>query len=209
MNLPDDMLPAKAIVFGRESVRSLYQARTRYGNAPHDEMWNGTLVLYEPPDNEHQAIRAGLAFAFNEVVDDVVLIGANVADREAEWLTDFRCPDVVVCLATNSATDCDTHWVGGPDLAVEVVSPGEDARLKLAFYAKVNTRELLVVDRYPWKLELYQLQGTSLVSVGASDVAGGAVLTSCALPLTFQLQAGAARPVIHVAHTTDGRTWTA
>ena len=177
-----------------------------------DEMWDGVLVTPPMPNNEHQDVANGLVYACTSVVDRSggrVHPGANVSDRDAGWISNYREPDVVVYLPTNPAQDCNTHWVGGPDLAVEVVSPGEDARLKLDFYAKVETRELLIVDRNPWRLELYQLQGGKLVSVGTSDVASGAVLTSCALPLTFQLQPGTARPVIHIAHTTDGRTWTA
>lgn len=187
----------------------------RSAQAPNarDEVWDGVLVMPPMPNNEHQDLVNDLAFAFRSVINrtggDRVQPGANVSDRDSGWTSNYREPDVVVYLTTNPATDCVTHWVGGPDLAVEVVSPGEDARLKLDFYAKVGTRELLVVDRDPWKLELYQLQGGKLVSVGTSDVAGGAILASCALPLTFRLQAGAARPVIHIAHTTDGRTWTA
>lgn len=187
----------------------------RSSQAPNarDEMWDGMLVMPPMPNNEHQDIVIDLAFVFKSVVSrtagDRVHPGANVSDRDAGWRSNYREPDVVVYLATNPAADCATHWFGGPDLAVEVVSPGEDARLKLDFYAKVSTRELLVVDRDPWLLELYQLQGGKLISVGTSDAASGAILASCALPLTFRLQAGVNRPLIHIAHMTDGRTWTA
>lgn len=178
-----------------------------------DEVWEGVLVVPPLANNEHQTVVMNLCYAFTSVVDrgsgDCVLPGANVSDRDAGWTTNYREPDVVVYLATNPAKNSNTHWVGGPDLAVEVVSPGEDARLKLDFYAKVGTREVLIVDRDPWKLELYQLQGTLLVSVGTSDVASGAVLTSCALPLTFQLQPGTLRPTIQIAHTSGTQTWTA
>lgn len=178
-----------------------------------DEVWEGVLVVPALPNFEHQILVVDLALAFTAVIDrtvgDLALTGANVSDRDADWTSNYREPDVLVILHTNPAKISDTHMVGGPDVAVEIASPGEDARLKLDFYAKVGTRELLVVDRYPWKLELYQLQGGKLVSVGTSDAAGGAILASCALPLTFRMQAGATRPVIHIAHTTDGRTWTA
>jgi Uma2 family endonuclease len=209
VNLPDSALPARALILDRELVRSFYHARTRHGNAPHDEVWAGTLVLYAPPENEHQILRTALTLALHEATGATVLPGANVSGAEVDWLSDFRCPDVVVYLPSNPARDADTHWVGGPDLAVEVVSPGEDPRLKFDFYAKVGTREVLIVDRSPWALELYQLQGGKMVLVGMSDAATSAILTSLALPLTFQLRPGSARPVIHIAHTAPGQTWTA
>lgn len=41
-------------------------------------------------------------------------------------------------LAGSKAKDSGTHWVGGPDILVEITSPGEDPRQKLDFYAKVK-----------------------------------------------------------------------
>ena len=98
---------------------------------------------------------------------------------------------------------------GGPDLAVEIVSPGEDPHEKLDFYARINTRELLIVDRNPWSLELYQLHSGQLQLAGRCDAAMPAVLASGVLPLTFQLQPGTGRPRIAVTHTATGQTWTA
>ena len=213
MKLTDDELPARALVLDRDLIRIAYAARTRHGNAPHDEVWDGMLVLNPLPNNEHRRLVMAFCEAFTGCTDrqkgDYLFPGCNVSDRDAAWKENYRCPDVVVYLATNPATDSDTHWVGGPDLAVEVTSPGEDPRLKLDFYAKVNTRELLIVDRDPWAVEMYQLQGGKLVLAGTSDLATGAVLASAALPLTFQLRPGTPRPTILVTHTATVQTWTA
>jgi Uma2 family endonuclease len=178
-----------------------------------DEVWEGVVVVPPQANNEHRRIVSRITSAFSSAIDwdagDQVLPGANVSDRDADWVTNYRDPDVVVYLATNPAKDRVTHWVGGPDLAVEVVSPGEDPRLKFDFYAKVATREVLFVDRDPWLLELYQLQGGKMVLMGTSEATTSAALASAALPLTFQLQPGTPRPVIHIAHTPTGQTWTA
>ncbi len=177
-----------------------------------DEVWDGVLVVPPLANNEHQRIVMDLAYAFASVVNrgtDVVLPGCNVSDRETDWRFNYRDPDIAVYLSGNPARDCGTHWCGGPDLLVEVVSPGEDPRQKLDFYAKVNTREVLVVDRDPWALELYQLQAGKMVLVGRSDAADPAELGSAVLPLTFGLQSGTARPVVVVTHTATGQTWTA
>ena len=92
---------------------------------------------------------------------------------------------------------------------MEITSPGEDPRLKLDFYAKVKTREVLIVDRDPWAVELYQLQGGKLVSAGKSDAATLAVLASGVLPVNFRVQPGKDRPTILVTHKSTGQTWTA
>lgn len=184
----------------------------QYPNA-RDEVWDGVLVMPPLPNIEHQIMATDLALAFIAAIDravgDVALVGANVSDRNAGWEKNYREPDVLVVLHTNTAKNCVTHWVGGPDLAVEITSPGEDPRLKLDFYAKVKTREVLIVDRNPWAIELYQLKRGKLVSAGVSDLAKSSVLTSGALPVTFQLQAGTPRPTILISHTATKQTWSA
>ncbi|HEV3440012.1 MAG TPA: Uma2 family endonuclease [Gemmata sp.] len=177
----------------------------------YDEVWEGVLVVAPLPNNDHQVIVSKLNSAFSNVIDwdqgSQVVPGTNVSDRDAEWLSNYREPDIAVYLATNPAKNSGTHWVGGPDLAVEIVSPGEDPHDKLDFYAKVNTREVLIVDRSPWMLELYQLQGGKLILAGKSEVANAAVLASGVLPIAFQLQAGTPRPTILLTHSGTKQTW--
>ncbi|HSQ56919.1 MAG TPA: Uma2 family endonuclease [Gemmata sp.] len=201
------------MILDPEMERNIRLARDCSDTNRRDEVWEGVLVVPAVPNNEHQIMVMDLCYAFSFVINrsggDHVMPGANVSDRDADWKENYRCPDAVVYLATNKAKNSDTHWVGGPDLAVEIVSRGEDPRQKLDFYAKINTREVLIVDRYPWVVELYQLQNGKLELAGKSDAANTAVLKCIALPLTFQLQPGTPRPVIRVAHTASGQTWTA
>ena len=75
---------------------------------------------------------------------------ATSAIARTSWKKNYRCPDVAVFLPGNPAEDRGTHWLGGPDFAVEVLSPDDRSRKKLDFYAKVGVRELLLVDRKPW-----------------------------------------------------------
>jgi Uma2 family endonuclease len=194
-------------------AREYRERRERLGLDKYDEVWDGVLVVPALPNTEHQRLVQLLSIPFSAVIDwdrgDAVMPGANVSDRGSDWKENYRCPDVVVVLAGGRARDCGTHWRGGPDLVVEIASPGEDPRQKNDFYAKVKTRELLAIDRDPWGLELYQLRRGRLVSAGRSDVSNPAVLASGVLPLTFQLRAGALRPAIVMTHTGTGQTWTA
>jgi len=192
-----------------EQIRT--RRRTESPNA-RDEVWDGVLVMPPLPNIEHQIMVTDLALAFASVIDraagDLALAGANVSDREKDWENNYREPDVLVVLHTNPAKNRGTHWVGGPDLAVEIVSPGEDPRQKLDFYAKVKTREVLVIDRDPWAVELYRLRRGKMALVGKSDVANPATLASAALPLTFRLRPAKPRPAVVVAHADDKRAWT-
>jgi Uma2 family endonuclease len=201
------------LIFDPTMEQAIRTARDNSDVGRHDEVWEGVLVVPAQANNEHQRIVAKLTAAFSNVIDwdagDQALPGCNVTDRDKDWTHNFRDPDVAVYLSTNPAKDCDTHWVGGPDLAVEIVSPGEDPRQKLDFYAKVKTREVLVIDRDPWAVELYRLRRGKMALVGKSDAADPAVLASTALPLTFRLRPGKPRPTVLVAHTDGKQTWTA
>ena len=171
------------------------------------EVWEGVTVMSPAANNEHQNLVNALGSVFWTVVESkglgLIHQGVNLSDRTPNWLGNYRNPDVAVYLDGNPAVDHGTHYVGGPDFAVEVVSPGETPSAKFAFYAAVGTRELLVVNRKPWKLELYALTDGKLRLVGSSP----AVVTSAALGLTFQLVEGTPRPRIAVTHPATGGAW--
>jgi Uma2 family endonuclease len=178
-----------------------------------NEVWDGVLVMPTMPNDEHQAIQNRIQCAFTSLFetddDGKVRGGVNVTDRHPDWKENFRGPDVVVYLPGNPAINYETHWLGGPDFLVEIISPGDMAWDKLEFYAEVKTREVLIVDRAPWRLELYRLADGVLEPVGTSDVANSAVLESRVLPFTFQLVEGSRRPLIRMVHTGTGQVWTA
>src|SRR4051812_16753222 len=137
-----------------------------------DEVWEGTYVMAPLPNDEHQDLQSELVTVLKLSVGwpglGDVRGGVNVSDREIDWTQNFRCPDVVVFLKGTKAQNRDTFWLGGPDFAVEIVSPNDASRDKLAFYASVGVRELLIVDRDPWQLELFRLDGDALRVVGRS-----------------------------------------
>ena len=171
------------------------------------EVWEGVTVMSPAANNDHQNLVNSLGGVFWLVIESAgrgrVLQGVNLSDRTPNWLENYRNPDVAAYLNGNPAADHGTHYVGGPDFAVEVVSPGETPSAKFAFYAAVGTRELLVVHRDPWKLEFYALDAGQLKLTASSP----GVCTSAALGLTFQLAPGTPRPRIAVTHPATGGAW--
>jgi Uma2 family endonuclease len=176
-------------------------------------VWEGTYVMAPLPNDEHQAVQTSLATIFQIVIEwpgaGLVRAGVNVSDREEGWEHNYRCPDVVVFMKGTSARNCDTHWVGGPDFAVEVRSPGDRTPEKLPFYASVSVRELLVVERRPWLLELYRLANGELAPVGRCAAGDAEALNSEVLPLSFRLIPASPRPAIEVEHRETGQRWSA
>ena len=194
-------------------AESFILERQRLGHVRHDEVWDGVYVVSPEPNNEHQRILALMVHCFVEAVhrEDLgsVSAGGNVSDRAESWTENFRCPDLAVYLHGGTAEDRDTHWFGGPDFAVEIVSKGDRSREKLDFYASVGTRELLLIDRYPWAVELYRLEGGKLTLVGRSTLADPRSLESRVLPVSFRLVEGPARPLVAMVHADGERSWSA
>ena len=87
--------------------------------------------------------------------------------------------------------------------------PEYRSREKLDFYAKAGTRELLLLDRDPWSLELYRFDGGVPALVMRSDVEGGMTLETQVAPLLWRLVAGPDRPVVEVSKLDGSQMWTA
>jgi Uma2 family endonuclease len=191
--------------------RQLIAERRRAGHDRFDEVWEGVYVMNPLPNNEHQDLLGRLFNLLYAAVSEPglgrVMPGVNVSDREQGWKKNYRCPDVVVFCSSTKAVDRDAYWYGGPDFAVEIISPGDRSREKLDFYAKVGTRELLLVDRRPWALELYRLEGEKLVRVGKSTLAKRDWLASEVVPLKWRLVAGKTRPEIEAVHIASRKKW--
>jgi Uma2 family endonuclease len=189
----------------------IIEERRANGGDRFDEVWDGVYVMSPLANNEHQGLASGLTFAFHGVIAlpglGEVFAGVNVSDQEEDWTRNYRCPDVAVYLNGTTARDRGTHWLGGPDFAVEVASKGDRSREKLDFYAKVNTRELLLIDRDPWALELYRLAGGVLSLVGMSRPGEAEPIRSEVLPLGSRLAAAEPRPRVEVLRRDGGEPW--
>ena len=176
-----------------------------------DEVWEGIYIMTPVPNLEHQDIATGLSTIFRVVIQwaglGVVYQEVNVSDRERGWEQNYRVPDVAVVLNDTRARFCDTHLCGGPDFLIEIISPDDRSREKLKFYAKIGVRELMIVDREPWSLELYRLDGNEMQLVGTSRLDEAALLSSDVVPVKFRLLSGDARPQIEVTHRDGVQRW--
>jgi Uma2 family endonuclease len=191
--------------------RKLLRRRKAWGQDHHDEVWNGVYVMSPLANNEHQRLVARLyyvlqeAFGFDSPVE--ARTGVNVSDRNEGWEKNFRVPDVVVRLPGGVAQDRGEYWLGGPDFVIEVASRGDRSRKKRPFYAKIGVREMMVVDRDPWAVELYRLAAGELKLAGKSTLEDSQSVASEVVPLSFRLVADENTPRIEVVHRQDGRRW--
>ena len=192
-------------------VTRLRAERQASGADRYDEVWDGVYFMAPLANPEHQRLALRLASTFEKALgernDTPIYAGVNVSDRDEGWEQNYRIPDVAVVLPGGRARDCGAHLCGGPDFIVEILSPGDRAHEKLPFYAAIGVREILLVDRQPWALELYRLDGGQLVFQGRSSGDHPATLDSTVLPVSFCLTAGEPRPVIEVRHHDGTHHW--
>jgi Uma2 family endonuclease len=121
----------------------LLEERRRLGVDRWDEMWEGVLHMVPPPAERHQSLgsrlvevlgplarRRGLKFAY-----EIGLFGAD---------DDYRVPDLVAYRpAQASARGLEV----AAELVVELVSPGDESREKLPWYAAQGVTEVVLIDR--------------------------------------------------------------
>ena len=208
--------------------RRLQSERAATGADRYDEVWEGTYMMAPMPNDRHQQIVSRLVSILEETMGwpghGEVRPGVNVSDRDDDWQQNYRVPDVAVFLKGGGAVNRGAFWKGGPDFVVEVISAGDSTREKMPFYGRVGVKELLVIDREPWRLELLRLDSGRLVHVANASLeeestAGetleegsvedrGDPLTSDVVPLTFRLRVGVAEtPRIEVTHAETARVW--
>jgi Uma2 family endonuclease len=203
--------PPQIVAFAASEFHTWLRHRKECGGDRRDEVWDGVYVVMPLPNNNHQELGWMLCSALHQAIGPPagarLFPGCNVSDNAADWTKNYRCPDIAVFLAGNPAADRETHWLGGPDFAVEIVSRYDRSREKLDFYAKVGVRELLFVDREPsWSLELYRRDGQEWHSVGTVTAESPESLASEVLAVSFRLIEDQPRPRIEVArHGTDRR----
>jgi Uma2 family endonuclease len=199
------------VLLSRDQLRRIIRQRKRSGAYRWDEVWNGVYVVSPDPDIQHQGFAGHLLYVLHMAIGHLAGIGIypsiNISDRDDHWRRNFRCPDAAVFLPGNPAENRGAYWFGGPDFLVEILSKGDRARRKLPFYARVGVREVLLVDRFPWSLELHRRIDDKLQPVGSSSLDDPEPLPSLVLPLSFRLVPGADRPSVEVTRSDDGARW--
>ena len=177
----------------------------------YEEVWDGVTYIMPEADIEHDDIAGFFYRVFFALFADAGLgrvhFRINVSDRDADWTDNYRVPDMTLYLADNPARARGTHYIGGPDFALEVGSPGDRSRDKLDFYARIGTREVMIIDRDPWRIELFQLRRGKLRSQGAVRLGDTKSLKSDITSLSFRLGRSRPRPKVKIVHTETGQEW--
>ena len=193
--------------------KEILKNRRDPGQDRKDEVRNGVYFMAPDPTNLHQTTVLELAWMLNHIAPagSHVQAGGNISDRKIDWKKNYRCPDVMVFLPGNKAVDLETHYLGGPDFLVEIVSPGDRSLKKLPFYAELGVKEVLLVDPGKSANSLNRRTGEGWVGAEIARLDDQSWLASGLLPVEFSFKSasGDKRPHVVVRHTLEGRIMSA
>jgi Uma2 family endonuclease len=189
----------------------LIEQRKAWGVDQHDEVWEGVYFMAPLANNDHQELVFEFVFALGAAISKtglgMVFPGVNLAATAEDWASDYRVPDVVVFLNETAAKNHNEFWTGAADFVIEITSPRDRTYEKISFYSRIGVRELLILNRQRWALELYRHEGGGLQEVSESTLESPEVLSSERLPLLFCLIPGELRPQVEVRHKTSAERW--
>jgi Uma2 family endonuclease len=136
--------------------------RRRTGADRWDEMWEGILHMAPSPNRDHQGfefrLESWLYEHWAKPNGCQVYHQRNVAEP-GTWPDNYRVPDLVLLTPMRFDIDQNEFIDGGPDVVVEIHSPGDEAYEKLDFYAKVAVREVWIINRDSKRPEIFELVG--------------------------------------------------
>jgi len=168
-----------------EVTARLLDQQRRAGGDRFDEVWDGVLHMVPPPSIPHQ----DLAYELERVLRSIaarrrlrVVHNAGLRDPGRGW-KDYRVPDLSVVRPDQLS---DQAIEGRAELVVEILSPRDESREKLAFYARRGVREVWLIEPGPRQVEAFTRRIGGFVAV--APVAG--VVWSSALELELRVVAG-------------------
>lgn len=145
---------------------SILAERRRSDEDRRDEVWEGVLHMAPQPTNEHQGIGTRLVrilgpFADNrgwEIRYETGLYDPTAGD------SNYRVPDVMLYERQHESV---RGVDGRAELVVEILSPHDESRAKLPFYAKHGVQEVWLIEPSTRVIEVYTLRGGTYFAVAA------------------------------------------
>ncbi len=163
----------RALVLGDHAGFDAWLERRReLGQDRFDEVWEGEYHVAPGPDGPHGLVDHQLVRRLGPRADVAGLYGCtqlNIGE-----LDDYRVPDGAYLRTRRSETFNPTAAI-----VIEIVSPGDESRLKFDFYFRHGVEEVLIIDPDPRTVEWFvrgsggfvPADGSVLLDVTAAELA--------------------------------------
>jgi Uma2 family endonuclease len=154
--------PMRAVVL--EPDPQWLATRRRLGLDRFDEVWDGVLHVVPFPNAEHQRLEGKLETVLERIVEPLgleVFRNFGIYDPAAAE-TNYRGPDLLVVDPKHVSQ---RGVEGRAELVVEILSPSDESRDKLPFYARCGIPEVWLVDPATRQAEIYILRQDAYVAI--------------------------------------------
>jgi Uma2 family endonuclease len=141
----------------------ILEERRRNGWDHRDEVWEGVLHMVPPASTRHNFTATDLVVFLRRVGERrglLVTHETGVFDPAIPEYWSYRVPDLVMA---SRDVFSERGAEGKATLVVEVLSPNDESRDKLPFYARVGVKEVWLVHPVTRAFELFELRGHELV----------------------------------------------
>ncbi len=138
--------------------------RREMGGDRWDEVWEGVLHMVPPPTFVHQHLGTKLAVALTPIAEArgwLVSCETGLFDPD-RGETDYRQPDLVVVDPVHVSK---RGVEGRAEVVIEILSPNDESRAKLGFYAGHAVQEVWLVEPDARTIEIYTLRGRTYFGV--------------------------------------------
>lgn len=164
------------------------EERRRNGWDKRDEVWEGVLHTVPPASTRHNLLASDLLVYLHRVAERRGMVVTHETGVFDPAIVDppywsYRIPDLVMASLDRFS---ERGVEGAATLVVEVLSPDDESREKLPFYARVGVREAWLVHPITRAFELFELRGRELIPRDPD----GAVIRSPVLDLAIEVTAG-------------------
>jgi len=155
-------------------LQALLERRRQAGVDRLDEVWEGVHHVVPAPSYEHARITQQLGELLGPLARAAGLDPAMGEFNLGESEHDFRVPDGGLHRPGAAGV-----WLPTAALVVEILSPGDESRQKLPFYAARDVDEILIVDPAERTVtwlglrdgEYHPLQQSALIELGPAQLA--------------------------------------
>ena len=139
----------------------MLEERRRLGHDIRDEVWDGVLHMVPQPTFAHQLLAGDLNHALWPLARAAGLLtvpelGLYGSERN------YRVPDLMV---VDPARAQERGIEARAEIAIEILSPGDESRAKLPFFAQHGTQEVWLIEPVTRTVEVYTLRGQTYFAI--------------------------------------------
>jgi Uma2 family endonuclease len=155
-------------------LEALLERRRQAGVDRLDEVWQGVRHMVPGPSFEHARVSQQLAVLLDDPAREAGLLAAISEFNLGKSEHDFRVPDGGLHRSGAAGV-----WLSTAAVVVEILSPGDESRQKLPFYAEHHVDEVLLVDLAEQSVTWLALRGgnyepvprSRLIELGPAELA--------------------------------------